>query len=154
MFHLVSKLVCFRRTQYIPEFGLFYKNVGILTWEFIWWVLFYCFWWWFGDIQTTTWLHINLLFGVSLPVIPTDWEDGNGGNWIVSRKPPSSPENRWYHYHRTVVDYGRDGVSLVVIPTRLPTFLSFYPFWWYFGDTRMTFHTERLFYVSSIPLQK
>ena len=42
---------------------------------------------------------------------------------------PSSPGIRWYHYLRNVVDYDRDGVSLEVIPTRFPTFLSFYPFW-------------------------
>ena len=27
------------------------------------------------------------------------------------------------------VDWGRDGVYLVSIPTGFPTFLSFYPFW-------------------------
>jgi len=26
-------LVGFKRTQYIPELGLFYKNVGIFTWN-------------------------------------------------------------------------------------------------------------------------
>ena len=37
MFHLVSyKWII--RTYLIPQLGLFYKNVGILTWWYFWWV--------------------------------------------------------------------------------------------------------------------
>jgi len=35
MFHLVS-YKWIRRTQYIPEFGVFYKNVGILLGSMMW----------------------------------------------------------------------------------------------------------------------
>jgi hypothetical protein len=31
----------YMRIQYITSIGLFYNIFGIITWEFIWWVLFF-----------------------------------------------------------------------------------------------------------------